>query len=69
MTKRTPVSAQQNIWFDAQEVDNTDLTLEQNYNDTINCLWVEELYLIDRLSGNYSEFPHRCKPLIHQVES
>lgn len=35
MTKRTPVSAQKNIWFDAQQVDDTDLTLEQQYNDTI----------------------------------
>jgi hypothetical protein len=35
MTKRTPVSAQQNIWFDAQQVDNTDLTLEQEFNETI----------------------------------
>jgi len=35
MTKRTPVSAQQNIWSDGQQVDNDDLTLEQQYNDTI----------------------------------
>lgn len=35
MTKRSPISAPQNIWFDSQQVDNTDLTLEQNYNDTI----------------------------------
>lgn len=35
MTKRNPVSAIQNIWFDAQQVDDTDLTLEQNFNDTI----------------------------------
>ena len=35
MVKRTPVSAQQNIWHDNQQVDNTDLTLEQQYNDTI----------------------------------
>jgi hypothetical protein len=35
MTKRTPVSAQQNVWFDAQAVDDIDLTLEQNYNNTI----------------------------------
>ncbi len=34
-TKRTPVSAKQNIWFDAQQVDDTDLTLEQDYNTTI----------------------------------
>lgn len=36
MTKRVPVSAQKNIWFDAEQVDDTDLTLEQEYNDTIN---------------------------------
>ncbi len=36
MTKRAPVSAEQNIWFDAQQVDATDLTLEQDYNSTIN---------------------------------
>jgi len=36
MTKRNPVSAPKNIWFDAQQVDDTDLTLEQDYNDTIN---------------------------------
>lgn len=35
MTKRNPVSAIQNVWFDAEQVDNSDLTLEQNYNDTI----------------------------------
>lgn len=35
MTKRTPVSAVKNIWFDAQQVDDTDLTLEQEFNDTI----------------------------------
>ena len=35
MTKRTPISAEQNIWFDSQQVDNTDLSLEQNYNSTI----------------------------------
>ena len=36
MTKRTPISAEQNIWFDAQQVDATDLTLEQDYNSTID---------------------------------
>jgi hypothetical protein len=35
MTKRNPVSSKQNIWFDAQQVDNTDLTLEQDHNDVI----------------------------------
>lgn len=34
-TKRAPISAQKNIWFDAQQVDNSDLTLEQDYNDTV----------------------------------
>ena len=34
MTKRNPVSTEQNIWFDTEQVDNNDLTLEQNYNDT-----------------------------------
>lgn len=36
MTKRTPVSALKNIWSDAQQVDNTDLTLEQQFNNTID---------------------------------
>lgn len=36
MTKRIPVSATKNIWFDGQQVDDTDLTLEQEYNDTIS---------------------------------
>jgi hypothetical protein len=35
MTKRAPVSTQQNIWFNAQQVDDTDLTLEQDYNNTV----------------------------------
>lgn len=35
MTKRNPVSAPQNVWFDTQDVDDTDLTLEQNFNTTI----------------------------------
>lgn len=35
MTKRSPVSAIQNIWFDAQQVDDTDLTLEQQANSAI----------------------------------
>ena len=35
MTKRNPVSSKQNIWFDAQQVDDTDLTLEQDHNDVI----------------------------------
>lgn len=35
MTKRTPVSAQKNIWFDAQQVDDIDLSLEQSFNDTV----------------------------------
>lgn len=35
MTKRIPVSAKQNIWFNAQQVDDTDLTLEQDHNSTV----------------------------------
>jgi hypothetical protein len=35
MTTRNPVSATQNIFFNGQEVDDSDLTLEQNYNKTI----------------------------------
>ena len=36
MTKRLPVSAPQNIWFDSQQVDNTNITLEQQFNNTID---------------------------------
>lgn len=36
MTKRNPVSAPQNIWFDTQAVDDVNLDLEQNYNNTID---------------------------------
>lgn len=32
---RIPVSAPQNIWFDSEDVDDSDLTLEQNYNNQI----------------------------------
>ena len=35
MTKRNPVASEQNIWFDAQQVDDSDLTLEQDHNDII----------------------------------
>jgi len=35
MTKLNPISGKQNIWFDAQQVDDTDLSLEQQYNNTI----------------------------------
>jgi hypothetical protein len=35
MTNRMPVSATQNAWFDSEQVDDKDLTLEQNYNNTI----------------------------------
>lgn len=35
MTKRNPVSTKQNKWFDSQQVDDTDLSLEQNYNDVV----------------------------------
>lgn len=33
MTKRSPVSAEQNIYFDSEQLDETDLTTEQNYNN------------------------------------
>ena len=33
MQKRSPVSGEQNIWYDAQDVDNDNLTLEQDYNN------------------------------------
>lgn len=36
MTKRAPVSVQKPIWYDAQQVDETDLTSEQIANDTID---------------------------------
>ena len=32
---RKPVSGKQNIWFNGEAVDNSDLTLEQNYNNLI----------------------------------
>jgi hypothetical protein len=32
---KTPISAPQNLWFDAENVDDLDLTLEQNYNNLI----------------------------------
>jgi len=35
MTKRIPVTSEQNIWFDAEQVDDTDLTLEQTHNATV----------------------------------
>lgn len=35
MTNRTPISAQKNIWSDSQQVDDSDLLLEQSFNDTI----------------------------------
>lgn len=35
MTKRNPLSAKQNIYHDAQQVDDSDLTLEQDYNNTV----------------------------------
>jgi hypothetical protein len=35
MVKRNPISAQQNLWSDAELVDNDDLSLEQVYNNTI----------------------------------
>lgn len=35
MTKRAQVSSEQNIWFDSQQVNDQDLTLEQQYNSTV----------------------------------
>lgn len=32
---RKPVSAKQNVWFNGEAIDNSDLTLEQNYNNLI----------------------------------
>lgn len=31
----TPISSPKNVWFNSRNVDDTDLTLEQNHNDTI----------------------------------
>ena len=36
MTKRKPISALQNVWFDSQQVDADDLTVEQSFNNAIN---------------------------------
>lgn len=33
---RKPVSGKQNIWFNGEAVDNSDLTLEQNYNNLVH---------------------------------
>ena len=35
MTKRSPVSTSQNIFYDSEQIDAADLSLEQNYNQTI----------------------------------
>lgn len=35
MTKRSPVSTKQNSWFDSEQVDDANLTLEQDFNNTI----------------------------------
>jgi len=35
MTTRNPVSAIQNIWFDSEQVDDNDLSVEQNFNNAI----------------------------------
>jgi hypothetical protein len=35
LTKRLPVSAEQNLWYDTEQVSNNDLTLEQQFNNTI----------------------------------
>ena len=36
MTKRNPVTTVKNKFFDAQKVDNINLSTEQNYNETVN---------------------------------
>jgi len=36
MVKRNPVTAQQNRWFDSEQVDDTDLILEQDHNTIIS---------------------------------
>jgi hypothetical protein len=36
MTKKLPVSGLQNIWFDAQQVGDIDLSLEQDYNNNVD---------------------------------
>lgn len=36
MVKRVPVSSKQNNWFDAQQVDDVDLNVEQNHNEVIS---------------------------------
>lgn len=57
MTKRSPISGKQNIWFDAQQVDDTDLTLEQQYNNTISTGLINNHIgsgvLSETLSSNY----------------
>ena len=35
MTKRNPISGIQNTWFDSEQVDDSDLTAEQDYNNSI----------------------------------
>src|SRR5208283_5752588 len=35
MTIRSPISATQNIWSNSENVDDLDLTLEQNFNTTV----------------------------------
>jgi len=41
MTKRLPVSAFQNTWFDSQQVDSNDLLDEQTFNDQINSATIQ----------------------------
>ncbi len=41
MAKRRPVSSPKNVWFNNRSVDDLDLTLEQNYNDTISSSAIE----------------------------
>jgi len=41
MTERAPISVQRPIWYDAQQVDETDLTAEQQANDGITSSIIE----------------------------
>jgi len=43
---RNPVSSKQNIWYDSQQVDNSDLTLEQDHNDN-----VETAIIVDHIGS------------------
>src|SRR5687768_3310600 len=41
MATRNDVSVIQNIWHDGQRVDQTDLSIEQNYNNQINAAIIQ----------------------------